>query len=111
MELLHFNQLRMSLEEEPAPIPNMDRYLEWTFHLKQNFSNRFQNFELISELLNFLHDPFQFLLSKIEHVPQIFTMDCARLEIDLIMSNQALMNQLLNGTQSSIRLLCTKILN
>ena len=47
MELRHFNQLRLYIEEEPEPTPNMDRYLEWTNQLKQNFSNRFQDFKHI----------------------------------------------------------------
>ena len=37
MELRHFNQLRLSIEDEPEPTPNMDRYLECTNQLKQNF--------------------------------------------------------------------------
>ena len=114
MELRHFNQLRLSIEEEPEPTPNMDRYLEWTNQVKQNFSNRFQDFEHISDALNFLQDPVQFSFSKVEHLAQIFSMDCAKIETDLIVLQSCPTGSTFdwrNVTQSYIRLLADKILS
>ena len=90
----------------------MDRYLKWTNQLKQNFSNRFQDLEHISDALNFLQDPFS--LSKVEHLAQIFSMDCAKIETELIVLQSCPIGSTFdwrNVTQSYIRLLAAKILS
>ena len=74
----------------------------------------FQDFEHISDALNFLQDPVQFSLSKVEHLAQIFSMDCAEIETDLIVLQSCPTGSTFdwrNVTQSYIRLLAAKILS
>ena len=104
----------MSIEEDTKPTPNMDRYLEWTNQLKQNFSYRFQDFEHISDALDFLQDQVQFSLSEVEHLAKIFIIDCAKMETDIIVLQSCPTGSTIdwrNVTQYYIRLLAAKILS
>ena len=85
---------------------------QWTIQLKHYYCNRFKDFEHISVALNFLQDPFQIPLSKAKDLAEIFSVDCVRLEIDLIDLQSSPTESILdwrNVTQSYIRLLAAKI--
>lgn len=83
-DLRHFEELQASITEEPLPSPSFDRYVACIDNIRENFCDRFKDFQNLTIVQEFLQNPLVFPLAKVQKIAEVFHIDSACLETDII---------------------------